>query len=235
MSSVILTGVSLCIGGFSFSKCGQHISKCRNVRKLPAGSKCPKCGWWLCAKSKSSGRQPKARAVVVKLRFQCHDQAAVLRVFLLFIYHEVVFRPPPASLVAMAVPHYPDAGHSDSSEDASDTIEMDDLEELAITPVHHTRRKNEEFEHHDEDSEDESGDEDDGDRALLAPRGMPSHGERDRYPVEDSSVWVQARRIVIEVLRTLSQKFTFSCSRPRNRLGRHSFLQPSASCSPESF
>ena len=94
----------------------------------------------------------------------------------------------------MSDPLYADAGHSRrSSEEISESIEMDSLEELAITPDPR-QHKHEDFEHR--ESDDESGEEDE---ALLVPRERPVRGVTGGGSVDEASVWVQARRIVIEV------------------------------------
>lgn len=106
----------------------------------------------------------------------------------------------------MPVSHYTDAGHLEmSSEDSSDTIEMASMEDLAITPDprHH---KHEDFPHPHHDSDEDSEDDDEGDRALLSPRDRLPVGEDDAYLVENASVWVQARRIVIEVFLRLLRR-----------------------------
>lgn len=70
---------------------------------------------------------------------------------------------------------------------------MDSLEELAITPDPR-QHKHEDFGHR--DYENDSGEEDE---ALLVPGERTSGDRADGGPVETASVWVQARRIVIEV------------------------------------
>lgn len=70
---------------------------------------------------------------------------------------------------------------------------MDSLEELAITPDPR-QHKHEDFGHR--DYENDSGEEDE---ALLVPGERTSGDRPDGGPVETASVWVQARRIVIEV------------------------------------
>ena len=77
---------------------------------------------------------------------------------------------------------------------------MDNLDDLAMMPDMETQ-KHEGFEHHDIDSEGDSGDEgeDEGNRALLAPRGTLAPREVGRYPAGIDTVWKQVRRLVIEV------------------------------------
>jgi hypothetical protein len=94
----------------------------------------------------------------------------------------------------MSDSRYADAGHSrQSSEEISESIEMNSLEELAITPDPR-QHKHEDFEH--QEFDDDSGEEDE---ALLVPRERPSNSPTESGSVDKASVWVQARRIVIEV------------------------------------
>ncbi|KAI0699660.1 hypothetical protein BC835DRAFT_1405045 [Cytidiella melzeri] len=90
-----------------------------------------------------------------------------------------------------------DAGHSRTSEETSESFEMDRLDDNATTPDprrhQHQRSANPDFE---EDSADE-------DEALLVPRERPPMEEIGNVPVGRASVWVQARRIVIETGPTL--------------------------------
>ncbi|KAI0093837.1 hypothetical protein BDY19DRAFT_989371 [Irpex rosettiformis] len=96
----------------------------------------------------------------------------------------------------MSDSHYADAGHSRSS-DASESIEMDSLEELAITPDPR-RPKHEDFAH--QDYENDSGEEDE---ALLVPQQRTTRDPAKEGHAKKVSIWVQARRIVIETGPTL--------------------------------
>ncbi|KAI0699664.1 hypothetical protein BC835DRAFT_1267406 [Cytidiella melzeri] len=116
----------------------------------------------------------------------------------------------------MASAHQADAGHSRTpSDDTSDTIEMDNLEELAITPdprdskrtaaaglpnanLLHEKRVYFPDEHH--DHEEDSGEEGE---ALLAFAERPLPRVRDVPLAEHVGGWVQARRIVVETVPTL--------------------------------
>lgn len=89
----------------------------------------------------------------------------------------------------------PPSPHSDSG---SDSIEMDTLDEIAVTPAPHIGRTPYIHSSHiveDEDSEDE----DDGERALLTPGDRPRGRERIASKQHDIGVWAQVKRIVIEV------------------------------------
>lgn len=105
----------------------------------------------------------------------------------------VVFKTSSFSSSNMSDTHYTDAGHSRSSGDTSESIEMESLEELAITPDPRLH-KHEEFGH--QDYENDSGEEDE---ALLMPRERTTRNVTEGKAAEKASVWVQARRIVIEV------------------------------------
>ncbi|KAI0345011.1 hypothetical protein BDW22DRAFT_1325659 [Trametopsis cervina] len=94
----------------------------------------------------------------------------------------------------MADSHSPGAGHSRLSEDSSEDIEMDTLDELAITPDPRLH-KHDSGQH---DYEDDSGEEDE---ALLMAGERPPRTANE--PMEKVSVWIQARRIVIETGPTL--------------------------------
>lgn len=167
-----------------------------------------------------SERQSRPKTVAVERRTQCEGAQE-------FLDNSPLIYPPRGRLQdllfatsTMADTHYPDAGHSEPPpEYNSDSIELTSLEDLAITPdLRHN--KHDSFHHHDSDSEEDSGDEDEGDRALLAPGDRSPSGEEDGFPPEAASVWVQARGIVVEVFLPIvvSLNCSFNC--------RHARLDP---------
>lgn len=85
------------------------------------------------------------------------------------------------------------------SDSGSDTIEMDTLDEIAVTPAPHVRQTPYIHDSHVEDDDSGDEDEDDGERALLTPGDRPRGRERIPSREHDTGVWVQVKRIVIEV------------------------------------
>lgn len=97
-----------------------------------------------------------------------------------------------------------DAGHPRPSDDdeGSDTFEMANLEDVAVTPNPHKQGYHTPFLPDDRGNQSDSEDDDDegdeeGGRALLGPSGRTRGRERSSRPAP--GVWKQVKGIVIEV------------------------------------